>query len=383
MTGLPEGLARRARDRPPPDGRRHQHRRRSSPSGSRTTATTCGCCTPTPSPCGSRPGPGCPGPWTGRRCPRTTPWWCSRSWTTATSCIPRCARWTPSPARRSRSSGTRAWSWPASASRPSRATCAWPSRTSASASAAPPCGTRARASSPDLPVDLPGAVEPVGLVAGRRRAAAARAARRVVTSSTGTTSRPASSTRLETEPGSITAAAVRPDGSVWYRGHNGVHPARLLEVGSDVPLLEADGPAAPAGRPFEAWWFENPHGQQRPRLPGPPRRRGPAPGDHARPRRPALRGHGPLGAGRPGPRGRRVPGRDGQLPRLGGVRAGVARRAHRQHRLPGARGRHRRPGRHRGARASRTRRGSCWRAGPGAATSPCSARGGTRTAGPR
>lgn len=69
-------------------------------------------------------------------------------------------------------------------------------------------------------------------------------------------------TQLDTEPGSITAAAVRPDGSVWYRGHNGEHPARLLAVGSSTALLEAQGPAAPLGRPFEAWWFENPHGQR-------------------------------------------------------------------------------------------------------------------------
>ncbi len=113
----------------------------------------------------------------------------------------------------------------------------------------------------ELPVDLPGAVEPVGwwpdggallllvLREGRHRLYRYEVA-------TGTT------TRLETEPGSITAAAVRPDGSVWYRGHNGVHPARLLETGSDVPLLEADGPAALGGRPFEAWWFENPRGQR-------------------------------------------------------------------------------------------------------------------------
>jgi dipeptidyl aminopeptidase/acylaminoacyl peptidase len=113
----------------------------------------------------------------------------------------------------------------------------------------------------ELPVDLPGAVEPVGwwpdgrallllvLREGRHRLYRYDVASGVVTP-------------LETEPGSITAAAVRPDGSVWYRGHNGLHPARLLEVGSDVPLLEAAGPAAPAGRPFEAWRFENPHGQQ-------------------------------------------------------------------------------------------------------------------------
>ncbi|HEY4188886.1 MAG TPA: prolyl oligopeptidase family serine peptidase [Candidatus Limnocylindrales bacterium] len=69
-------------------------------------------------------------------------------------------------------------------------------------------------------------------------------------------------TTLDTEPGSITAAAVRPDGEVWYRVHNGLHPATLLAVGSTTPLLEAEGPGAPAGRPFESWWFENPKGQR-------------------------------------------------------------------------------------------------------------------------
>jgi dienelactone hydrolase len=67
---------------------------------------------------------------------------------------------------------------------------------------------------------------------------------------------------LDTEPGSITAAAVRPDGSVWYRVHAGPHPARLLAVGSPTPLLVPDGPAAPDGRPFETWWFTNPNGQR-------------------------------------------------------------------------------------------------------------------------
>jgi dipeptidyl aminopeptidase/acylaminoacyl peptidase len=33
-------------------------------------------------------------------------------------------------------------------------------------------------------------------------------------------------------------------------------------VGSSTPLLEPDGPSAPLGRPFETWWFENPHGQR-------------------------------------------------------------------------------------------------------------------------
>lgn len=69
-------------------------------------------------------------------------------------------------------------------------------------------------------------------------------------------------TRLDTEPGSITAAGLRPDGTVWYRGHNGEHPARLLAVGSPEPLLEPGGERAPAGRAFEPWWFENPNGQR-------------------------------------------------------------------------------------------------------------------------
>ncbi|HEY5435814.1 MAG TPA: prolyl oligopeptidase family serine peptidase [Candidatus Limnocylindrales bacterium] len=69
-------------------------------------------------------------------------------------------------------------------------------------------------------------------------------------------------TAFATEPGSITAAAVRPDGAVWYRGHNGQHPALLLEVGTAAPLLAAEGPPAPAGRDFEAWWFTNPKGQR-------------------------------------------------------------------------------------------------------------------------
>ncbi len=69
-------------------------------------------------------------------------------------------------------------------------------------------------------------------------------------------------TLLATEPGSITAAAVRPDGEVWYRGHNGEHPAQLRAVGVGDPLLEPDGPRAPAGRVFESWFFTNPGGQR-------------------------------------------------------------------------------------------------------------------------
>jgi dipeptidyl aminopeptidase/acylaminoacyl peptidase len=69
-------------------------------------------------------------------------------------------------------------------------------------------------------------------------------------------------TALDHEPGSITSAAVRPDGAVWYRLHNGEHPAELLQVGRVGPLLSPEGPTAPVGRPFETWWFDNPNGQR-------------------------------------------------------------------------------------------------------------------------
>jgi dipeptidyl aminopeptidase/acylaminoacyl peptidase len=113
----------------------------------------------------------------------------------------------------------------------------------------------------DLALDLDGVVEPVDwwpdgtallllqLVEGRHRLHAYDLATGAVEP-------------LETEPGSITAAAVRPDGEVWYRVHNGLHPARLLAVGSPTPVLAPHGPEAPAGRPFETWWFANPAGQR-------------------------------------------------------------------------------------------------------------------------
>ena len=66
-------------------------------------------------------------------------------------------------------------------------------------------------------------------------------------------------TNLETRPGSMSGARVRPDGSVWYRLQNGEHPGVLLEVGREEPILTA-GPA-PAGRPFIPWSFQNPEGQ--------------------------------------------------------------------------------------------------------------------------
>lgn len=111
----------------------------------------------------------------------------------------------------------------------------------------------------DLPIDLAGDVEVAGwwpdasallliqLLDGRHRLH-----RHDIASG--------ATTQLATEPGSITAAGVRPDGEVWYRGHSGEHPARLLAVGAERPLLEPSGPQAPGGRSFEDWQFANPDG---------------------------------------------------------------------------------------------------------------------------
>jgi dipeptidyl aminopeptidase/acylaminoacyl peptidase len=71
----------------------------------------------------------------------------------------------------------------------------------------------------------------------------------------------ASHARIETPPGSITDARVRPDGSVWYRHTDGVHRARILDDHGDEPIAVL-GEAAPHGRPFLDWRYTNDHGQQ-------------------------------------------------------------------------------------------------------------------------
>jgi dipeptidyl aminopeptidase/acylaminoacyl peptidase len=68
-------------------------------------------------------------------------------------------------------------------------------------------------------------------------------------------------TPLETPPGSITDARVRPDGSVWYRHTDGIHPERILDDREREPVA-VPGEPGPPGRPFLDWRFRNDHGQE-------------------------------------------------------------------------------------------------------------------------
>src|SRR5262245_29508638 len=67
--------------------------------------------------------------------------------------------------------------------------------------------------------------------------------------------------KLDTPPGSITDARVRPDGSVWFRHTDGVHPDRILDDRGGEPVTVPDEPGPP-GRPFVDWRFRNDHGQE-------------------------------------------------------------------------------------------------------------------------
>jgi len=65
---------------------------------------------------------------------------------------------------------------------------------------------------------------------------------------------------IDTEPGMIWKARVRPDGRVWFLHEQG-HRQRLALDDAGVELVAPEGDRAPPGRPYESWHFENPHGQ--------------------------------------------------------------------------------------------------------------------------
>jgi dipeptidyl aminopeptidase/acylaminoacyl peptidase len=65
---------------------------------------------------------------------------------------------------------------------------------------------------------------------------------------------------LASEPGFVWKARVRPDGRVWLLHEQG-HRQRLVLDDAGEEVLPVGG-RAPAGRPYESWHFENPHGQR-------------------------------------------------------------------------------------------------------------------------
>jgi dipeptidyl aminopeptidase/acylaminoacyl peptidase len=67
-------------------------------------------------------------------------------------------------------------------------------------------------------------------------------------------------TRIQTPPGSIDAARVRPDGRVWFHHTDGVHRSRVLDDAGAEPIAVIE--PAPEGRPFVPWRYRNGHDQE-------------------------------------------------------------------------------------------------------------------------
>jgi dipeptidyl aminopeptidase/acylaminoacyl peptidase len=67
-------------------------------------------------------------------------------------------------------------------------------------------------------------------------------------------------TEIPVRDGTISGAAVRPDGTVWYRVASGGEPPRVLaEDGTEVV---APPERSPGGRPYASWHFVNPAGDR-------------------------------------------------------------------------------------------------------------------------
>ncbi len=66
---------------------------------------------------------------------------------------------------------------------------------------------------------------------------------------------------VSSEPGFVWRARVRPDGTVWFLHEQG-HRQRLVFDDSGTELLASESGLGPAGRRYQSWHFENPHGQQ-------------------------------------------------------------------------------------------------------------------------
>jgi pimeloyl-ACP methyl ester carboxylesterase len=66
---------------------------------------------------------------------------------------------------------------------------------------------------------------------------------------------------VASDPGFVWKARVRPDGRVWFMHEQG-HRQRLVVDDSGGDVLAPESGLGPAGRPYESWHFENPHGQR-------------------------------------------------------------------------------------------------------------------------
>ena len=67
-------------------------------------------------------------------------------------------------------------------------------------------------------------------------------------------------TPIDTEPGFIWKALVRPDGRVWLLHEQGKRQRLVLDdMGAEIVSL---GELAPVSRPYDTWHFENEHGQR-------------------------------------------------------------------------------------------------------------------------
>ena len=264
LQGLPRGWSRGARARPAAHGRGHRHgrgvhglglrRRRRRPAAPQARPA---------GPPRRRLGPRRRGR-LGRAVGGRRRSSCSRSWRTATSCTRPCARSTPRPARPSRSSRTTGWSWPAFAFSPvpGDLRIAITHERTRRAAPGPVARPDRRAHRPRRRPDRHRRAR--RLVARRLGAAAARPRGRAATPSTATTlADGAASSGSTPSPARSRPPRSGPTAPSGTAATTASTRRGCWPCGATTPLLEARRPAPrPAGRPFEAWWFDNPHGQR-------------------------------------------------------------------------------------------------------------------------
>lgn len=68
-------------------------------------------------------------------------------------------------------------------------------------------------------------------------------------------------TPLDAPRGSVLAARVRPDGTVWLRHTSGAEAPSVREAGTGVEVVAPQAQRAPRGYEYAEWSFTNPHGE--------------------------------------------------------------------------------------------------------------------------